>query len=58
MTTEKALEIIDEVLDDYDAKNRRDVLIVLRRARELLEESGMPRNGVTPKVGKHRRNST
>jgi len=33
VTTASALDPLDEVLDEYDAKHRRDVLIVLRAAR-------------------------
>ena len=42
MTTDKALAILDDVVAAYETRNRRDVVIVLRAARELLAEHGLP----------------
>lgn len=37
------LEILDEILAEYEAKGRRDAVIVLKRARELLAARGLER---------------
>ena len=44
MTTEKGLAILDEVLAEYEARERRDVVVVLRVARLLLSQHGLQGN--------------
>lgn len=44
VTTEKGLAILDEVLAEYEARGRRDVVVVLRVARLLLSQHGLEGN--------------
>lgn len=42
MKTEKAAEILEEIIAEYESKRRRDAVIVLNRAKQLLIAHGMP----------------